>query len=67
MPHWIYVVLSQVRSLNSLVINEKLDESRDYTANQKVLNKTKCGKKKQKKNQRDAKDENFNNKDMREK
>ena len=37
MPHWIYVVLSRVRSLNSLVINEKLDESRDYKANQKVL------------------------------
>ena len=37
MPHWIYVVLSRVRTLNSLVLNEKLDESRSYKANQTVL------------------------------
>ena len=37
MPHWIYVVLSRVRTLNSLVLNEKLDESRSYNANQTVL------------------------------
>ena len=37
MPHWIYVVLSRVRALNCLVLNEKLDESFSYKANAKVL------------------------------
>jgi len=36
-PHWIYVVLSRVRSLNCLVLNEKLDESRTYSANSQVI------------------------------
>lgn len=36
-PHWIYVVLSRVRSLNCLVLNEKLDEARSYDARTQVL------------------------------
>ena len=36
-PHWIYVVLSRVTSLKSLVLNEKLDESKSYEPNAKVL------------------------------
>jgi len=35
--HWIYVVLSRVRSLNCLVLNEKLDEARSYDARTQVL------------------------------
>ena len=30
--HWVYVVLSRVRTLKSLVLNVKLDETRDYKA-----------------------------------
>ena len=30
--HWIYVLLSRVRSLKSLILNVKLDEERDYSA-----------------------------------
>ena len=36
-PHWIYVVLSRVRTLNSLVLNEKLNECRDYSANSELV------------------------------
>ena len=31
--HWAYVVLSRVRTLNSLVLNAILDENRHYKAN----------------------------------
>ena len=37
MTHWVYVVLSRVRSLNSLVLNKKLDESRSYKTNSRVM------------------------------
>ena len=36
-PHWIYVVLSRVRTLNSLVLNENLDENKDYSANSELV------------------------------
>ena len=36
-PHWIYVVLSRVRKLNSLILNEKLDEYRSYQANDELV------------------------------
>ena len=29
--HWVYVVLSRVRTLRSLILNVKLDEHRDYS------------------------------------
>ena len=35
--HWIYVVLSRVRTLNSLVLNEKLNINREYTANRELV------------------------------
>ena len=36
-PHWIYVVLLRVKRLNSLVLNEKLDEYRSYQANDELV------------------------------
>ena len=36
-PHWIYVVLSRVRALNSLVLNEKLNEHKNYSANSELI------------------------------
>ena len=36
-PHWIYVVLSRVKMLNSLILNEKLNEYRDYSANSELV------------------------------
>ena len=35
--HWVYVVLSRVRTLKSLILNVKLDENRDYSAKQELL------------------------------
>ena len=35
--HWVYVVLSRVRTLQSLVLNAKLDEHRDYSAKDELL------------------------------
>ena len=37
MIHWVYIVLSRVRSLISLVLNKKLDESRSYKPNSSVM------------------------------
>ena len=37
MTHWVYVVLSRVTSLDALVLNEKLDESRSYKPNSRVM------------------------------
>ena len=34
--HWVYVVLSRVRSLKSLILNVKLDEKRDYSAKKEL-------------------------------
>ena len=39
--HWVYVVLSRVRTLKSLVLNVKLDETRDYKAKVELDMKTK--------------------------
>ena len=36
-PHWVYVVLSRVKTLNSLILNVKLDQNRDYSANIELL------------------------------
>ena len=36
-PHWIYVVLSRVRELKYLVLNEKLDENRDYESKNDLI------------------------------
>ena len=36
-PHWVYVVLSRVRCLKSLVLNAKLDPGRDYTAKEELV------------------------------
>ena len=35
--HWVYVVLSRVRRLESLVLNAKLDEHQDYSAKGELL------------------------------
>ena len=35
--HWSYVVLSRVKALRSLVLNEKLDENRNYRANEELV------------------------------
>ena len=35
--HWVYVVLSRVRTLKSLILNVKLDENRDYSAKVELL------------------------------
>ena len=35
--HWVYVVLSRVRTLRSLILNVKLDEDRDYSAKKELL------------------------------
>ena len=35
--HWVYVVLSRVRTLRSLILNVKLDEHRDYSAKEELL------------------------------
>ena len=35
-PHWVYVVLSRVTTLKGLILNEKLDEDRNYEANQEL-------------------------------
>ena len=35
--HWVYVVLSRVRTLNNLVLNEKLYENRKYNANNELV------------------------------
>ena len=34
---WVYVVLSRVRTLNNLVLNEKLYENRKYNANNELV------------------------------
>ena len=36
-PHWIYVILSRVRKLSSLILNEKLDEYHSYQANDELI------------------------------
>ena len=36
-PHWVYVVLSRVKTLNGLILNEKLDEDRSYEANRELV------------------------------
>ena len=35
--HWVYVVLSRVKNLNSLVLNTKLDTERSYKAKKELL------------------------------
>ena len=35
--HWSYVVISRVKRLNSLVLNEKLDNNRSYHANDQLV------------------------------
>ena len=35
--HWVYVVLSQVRSLRSLILNVQLDENCNYSAKEELL------------------------------
>jgi len=35
--HWAYVVLSRVRTLANLVLNEELDENRSYSANSELV------------------------------
>ena len=35
--HWVYVVLSRVKTLKSLIFNEKLNEDRDYPANNDLI------------------------------
>ena len=35
--HWAYVVLSRVKTLNSLVLNAMLDENRHYKANGELM------------------------------
>ena len=35
--HWVYVVLSRVRSLKSLILNVKLDEKRDYSVKKELI------------------------------
>ena len=35
--HWVYVVLSRVRTLRSLILNVKLDDHRDYNAKEELL------------------------------
>ena len=35
--HWAYVVLSRVKTLNSLVLNAMLDENRHYSANSELV------------------------------
>ena len=35
--HWVYVVLSRVRTLKSLVLNIKIDENRNYSAKVELL------------------------------
>ena len=36
-PLWVYVVLSQVKTLNGLILNQKLDEIRSYAANNELI------------------------------
>ena len=36
-PPWLYVALSRVKSLNDLVLNKKLNETRNYGANKQSL------------------------------
>ena len=36
-PHWVYVVLSRVKTLKSLILNEKLDVHRDYEAKKELV------------------------------
>ena len=36
-PHWVYVVLSRVRELKNLVLNEKLDVHRNYEARKDLV------------------------------
>ena len=35
--HWVYVVLSRVKTLKSLIFNEKLREDCDYPANNDLM------------------------------
>ena len=35
--HWVYVVLSRVRKLDSLILNAILDEIRNYSANSELV------------------------------
>ena len=35
--HWVYAVLSRVRTLRSLILNVKLDEHWDYSAKEALL------------------------------
>ena len=35
--HWVYVVLSRVKTLNGLILNQKLDEDRSYEANRELV------------------------------
>ena len=35
--HWVYVVLSRVKTLKSLIFNEKLNEDREYPANNDLI------------------------------
>ena len=36
-PHWVYVVLSRVISLKSLILNEKLDVHRNFEARKDLV------------------------------
>ena len=36
-PHWVYVVLSRVRELKGLILNEKLDVHRSYEARKDLI------------------------------
>ena len=35
--HWIYVILSRVRSLNSLILDEKFNKNHEYDANNELV------------------------------
>ena len=35
--HWVYVVLSRVKRMDGLILNSKLDESKDYTPDNKLI------------------------------
>jgi len=35
--HWVYVVLSRVKTLKGLILNQKLDEDRSYEANRELV------------------------------
>ena len=36
-PHWVYVVLSRVKTLKSLILNEKLDVHRNFEARKDLV------------------------------